>query len=274
MAKDWGDEMRHSGLSVLTSSLAECVAEVMRCIDANGQASVAVDKDGGVKVRFYRISIKNDCGQKFNYDAFTTPAQIMDDLTGAAAIISTYGIDRIAVSSVEIPDMNLAKIAAKESALQVQERNVLESVPIAKAWPIHSIINEMARKFQTRPERNRVAQILTLLVDQGLLRRNSAGEYQRIRKGEDEPMKTAATVTQIKPAEAPATPERLPESSVMNSIAEVASEMRRESAHLAMAFAKFAARLDEIGVDAGQQTQVSAEEAAKFRQFKEFFKSL
>lgn len=265
---------KQSGLSVLTSSLAECVAEVMRCIDSNGQASVAVDKDGAVKVRFSRLSIKNDCGQKFNYDSFATPAQIMDDLTRAAATISTYGVDRIAVSNVEIPDMNLAKIAAKESALQTQERNVLESVPIAKPWPIHSVINEMARKFQSRPERNRVAQILTLLVDQGLLRRNSAGEYQRIRKSEEDQMKPAATVTQIKPTEALAIVENPPETSVMNSIAEVASEMRRESAHLAMAFAKFAARLDEIGVEAGQQTQVSAEEAAKFRQFKEFFKSL
>lgn len=34
------------------------------------------------------------------------------------------------------------------------------------------------------------------------------------------------------------------------------------------------ASVAEIGVEAGQQTQVSAEEAAKFRQFKEFFKSL
>ena len=264
---------QQNGLSVLTSSLAECVAEVMRCIDSNGQASVAVDKDGAVKVRFSRLSIKNDCGQKFNYDAFATPAQIMDDLTRAAATISTYGIDRIAVSNVEIPDMNLAKIVAKERALDTQERNILECVPITKYAPSHSVINEMARKFQTRPERNRVAQILTLLVDQGLLRRNSAGEYQRIRKSEDD-MKPVATVTQIKPTEAPAIAEKLPESSVMNSIAEVASEMRRESAQLAMAFAKFAARLDEIGVEAGQQTQVSAEEAAKFRQFKEFFKSL
>ncbi len=266
--------MKHSGLSVLTSSLAECVAEVMRCIDANGQASVAVDKDGGVKVRFSRLSIKNDCGQKFNYDAFATPAQIMDDLTGAAAIVSTYGIDRIAVSSVEIPDMNLAKVAAKERALDTQERNILECVPITKCQPIHSIINEMARKFQTRPERNRVAHILTILVDQGLLRRNSAGEYQRIRKSEDEQVQTAATVTQIKPAEPAAPVEKTPAVSVMDRIAELSSEVRATSAQFATSFARLATRLDEIGMDAGQQTQVSAEEAAKFRQFKEFFKSL
>ena len=66
---------KFTGLSILTSSLAECVAEVIKCIDDNGQASVAINSDGVVKVRFSPISVKNDCGMKFNYEIHTTPGR-------------------------------------------------------------------------------------------------------------------------------------------------------------------------------------------------------
>lgn len=259
---------KFTGLSILTSSLAECVANVIKCIDDNGQASVSINSDGIVKVRFSQVSVKNDCGLKFNYDIHATPAQVLDDLTRAAAKISTYGIEKIAVDKVEIPRMS----AAKEAALKTQERNVLECVPISKPWPIHSVINEMARKFQTRPERNFVVGTLGMLTERGLLRKNNAGEYQRVRREEtDMKASPVATVTPINP-----TVERVekPQGTVMDRIAELSSEIRAASAQFATAFARLAAKLDEIGMDAGQQAHISAEEAAKFRQFKELFRSL
>jgi len=265
-----------AGLSVLTSSLAECVAEVMRCIDGNGQASVSVDPDGVVKIRFCMLALKNSSGLKFNYDAFTTPAEIMDDLTQAAASISTYGSDRIDGSMMEIPEVNSSKVDAKESALKTQERNVLECVPMDRPWPIHSVINEMARKFQTRPERSRVASILDRLVEIGLLRKNSAHEFQRPRKpdAEDQEMKPAISVAKKNDDPQAQADHSAQAVTIMDRIAEVSSELRRESANFATAFAKMAVKLDEIGMDAGQQTQISASEAAKFRQFRELFKSL
>ena len=261
------------GLSILTSSLAECVAEVIKCIDDNGQASVSINSDGVVKVRFSPISVKNDCGMKFNYDIHATPAQVLDDLTRAAAKISTYGIEKIAVDKVEIPRMNAAKVAAKEAALKTQERNVLECVPISKPWPIHSVINEMARKFQTRPERNFIAGTLGMLTERGLLRKNNAGEYQRVRR-EEADMKSASPVATVTPINPAADRVEKPQGTVMDRIAELSSEIRATSAQFATAFARLATKLDEIGMDAGQQAHISAEEAAKFRQFKELFRSL
>lgn len=105
-----------------------------------------------------------------------------------------------------------------------------------------------------------------------VLRKNNAGEYQRVRREEtDMKASPVATVTQINPAA-----DRVEKSqgTIMDRIAELSSEIRATSAQFATAFARLATKLDEIGMDAGQQAHISAEEAAKFRQFKELFRSL
>jgi hypothetical protein len=137
-------------------------------------------------------------------------------------------------------------------------RKVLDAVPIQESWPLKLIISEIARRG-IKPDAHAIEGCLGTIVDDGLVKKNSHGEFQRVSAKPREETNVRTLPNQVK--EVPQEPPVILTTS--DKLIKLGVDLR--------AMANVA---DELALEVETMVANSSEELQKLRQLKDLLRGL
>lgn len=155
--------------------------------------------------------------------------------------------------------MNAAKIKAIEDGLSGIARKVLDAVPIADTWAVHTIANEVKRVTGSAPEQKIVSGCLETLRHAGLVR-ETRGKWIRVavKESAGEPDESAQKVVELR---APQEEKRT-------------KSPREMLSDIAIAMMDLAVKIEDVAAEIDRADKRHGEKTAKLRQLQELLQGI
>jgi hypothetical protein len=159
--------------------------------------------------------------------------------------------------------MDQRKLKAIEAELSGTARKVLDAVPIADAWQVHTIVGELKRLHGSAPSLSIVSGCLESLRHSGLVQESRGRWIRRPVKERTPKIEAAEPVEDAVPSE----PEPRPSDSRDKSPREMLTE-------IAVAMMDLAVKLEDVGAAIEAADKRADEKTAKLRQLQELLRGL
>lgn len=161
--------------------------------------------------------------------------------------------------------MTPQRLQRLESGLNSLERKVLAGTPIAEAWTVNQVCQELRRQGQSHDQAH-VTACLKQMIDKGVVREPKAGLYQRQHARPVQPapqiqLPPARALTQETPMPPP-TP--VPPAEPLSAIAALSQRLRGAAGELTA----LAGQLDDLALDVEDRLQRISADSQRLRQLR------
>lgn len=149
-------------------------------------------------------------------------------------------------------------------------KKVYECVPALESQQVHKIMGALKVMTGSSADKHIVSHCLDDLVDSGVIKRIGIDRYQRVLVSASNQEQEKVTIKK-----APAKEEKLePKASAIDTLSQIASEMRECASNFASRFKLIADRIDDAAILIEQESEESSEATVKLRQLQTLLKGL